>query len=91
MPQLQVEKEKGLLVAAKRQAAEAAEAARQAELALRGQAVSQQWADLLCAPLAFFNREKAAQPGARRACAPRHPAQHALPLPSMDACSLVAP
>lgn len=36
---LQVEKEKGLLVAAKKQAAEAAEAARQAELALRGQAV----------------------------------------------------
>lgn len=36
----QVEKEKNLLVAAKRQAAEAAEAARQAELALRGQAVS---------------------------------------------------
>ncbi|PRW58670.1 carbohydrate-binding module family 20 isoform A [Chlorella sorokiniana] len=36
--QKEVEKEKGLLVSAKRQAAEAAEAARQAEMALRGQA-----------------------------------------------------
>lgn len=47
-PNPQVEKEKNLLVAAKRQAAEAAEAARQAELALRGQAVSVWWCSQAC-------------------------------------------